>query len=88
MPLTFKPSPYNIPNPFKNKKEMGSFCSLNYFTLWHSSDPGNERKIFLGYGIRQGHQWQLLPIKNTSNENKRALMFGTWKIFLEIGVSF
>jgi len=64
-------------------KGMG-YRARKHYTFWKSKKCSWCR-IFCEYGIRWSDKWQLFPIWNVSHNSQRALSFGFWKLYFEIG---
>lgn len=84
-----KASISNELNPWKNKAKTGDFWCHNYYTIWQTSNKEQSwRHVFISFGIRRSDKLQFWPIWNTSHNRQRALLFGLWKFYFEIGYSF
>lgn len=89
MPFTLTAAPTNEINPFKNKARLGDFWCNNYYVIWKTANKENSwRHWFVSFGIRRSDMWQLLPIWLTGNNCQKSLMFGMWKLYLEIGYRY
>lgn len=87
--FTLKASPSNEINPWKNKARLGDFWCHNYFTIWQTNDKKERwRHVFISFGIRRSYKWQIFPIWNTSHNCQKALLFGFWKLYFEIGYCY
>ena len=51
--------------------------------VWQSKNCSWQH-LMLDWGIRWSDQWQILPIRNLSDNYHRAIMFGFWKLHLTI----
>ena len=51
--------------------------------LWQSKKCSWQH-LMIEWGIRWSDQWQLLPIRNASDNCHRAIMFGFWKLHLTV----
>jgi len=67
-----------------NKAKGMGYRAYNQHTLWQSKKCSWNR-IFIIYGIRWSDIYQVLPVWNTSNNCQRSLLFGFWKLYLELG---
>lgn len=89
MPITLKASPTNNWNPWQNKFKLGDFFCHNYFTIWETSSKEKPwRHVFISIGIRRSDKLQFFPIWNTSDNCQKSLLFGCWKLYLEIGYRY
>lgn len=89
MGLTFKASPSNEINAWKNKAKLGDFFCHNYYVIWQTSNKEESwRHIFIDFGIRRSDMWQLFPIRLYKNNTEKSVTFGFWKLYFEIGYRF
>jgi hypothetical protein len=89
MGFTFKASPSNEINPWKNKAKLGDFFCHNYYLIWQTSNKEKSwRHIYIDFGIRRSDMWQIFPIWLNNNNCQRAIIFGFWKLKFEIGYRY
>ena len=51
--------------------------------LWQSKKCSWQH-LMIYWGIRWSDQWQILPIRNVSDNCNRAIMFGFWKLYFTL----
>ncbi len=51
--------------------------------VWESKNISWQH-LMIDWGIRWSDKWQILPIRNVSDNCHRAIMFGFWKLHLTI----
>lgn len=59
------------------------YRSRRFFQLWKNKNV-NWNWLAVEYGIRWSDKWQIFPVWNVSNNTRRALLFGFWKLYIEI----
>ena len=62
------------------------YHSTRFKTIWKSKNC-DWNHLTATWGIRYSDQWQLFPIWNVSDNCKRAVMFGLWKLHITISYS-
>jgi len=55
-------------------------------TLWKSRKVAWQH-LSIRFGVRDSHIWQIIPIKNESDNSNRAIMIGFWKAHITISYS-
>ena len=74
----------NIFKEAKEKKLDGfGYYSRRTKTIWENK-TAKWNWLDVEYGIRRSYKWQLFPIWNLSNNRKRIIMFGFWKLYIKI----
>ena len=74
----------NIFQEAKQRKIDGmGYRSRRFKTIWQSKEK-SWNSLIVSWGIRWSNKWQLLPVKNVSDNSHRALSFGLWKLYFEI----
>ena len=72
---------------FKEAKENKE-CGRGYHAMRTKMLGGSKEwcgaYLSLRYGIRWSDKWQIFPIWNMSNNCNRSLLFGIWKLYVEI----
>ena len=62
---------------------MNELCFRRFKILWRNKNI-SWNWLAIEWGIRRSNKWQLLPVRNTSNNVQKSLMFGLWKLYFEI----
>jgi hypothetical protein len=89
MGLIFQITPNDSRNPWRSKEITGDFFSHNHFIIWQTSSRERSwRHVYLGFGIRRSNKLQWFPIWIIRNNCMKSVMFGFWKLYIEIGYSF
>lgn len=70
-------------NPYERKRITGDFFSHNMVVLWRSK-KNSYTWFAIGYGIRRSDRIQLFPVWNMSNNSQKSLLFGFWKLYVQI----
>ena len=68
----------------KQRKIDGMGYRASRLKIVWQSHKCSWQHLMLDWGIRWSDQWQILPIKNVSDNCRRAIMFGFWKLHLTI----
>lgn len=74
----------NILKEAKESELKGMGYRARRFKLLWQSKKCSWQHIYVQYGIRWSDHWQIFPIWNTSDNCKRVLLFGFWKLYFEI----
>lgn len=74
----------NIFKEAKKKESEGmGYCARRFKIIWKNKEVSWNWLAFQ-YGIRCSDKWQIFPIWNISDNCKRSLMFGFWKLYFQI----
>ena len=68
----------------KERKKDGMGYRAERFKIIWQSKKVSWQHIAICWGIRWSDRWQLFPIWNVSNNSKRALLFGLWKLHFTV----
>ena len=68
----------------KQREIDGMGYRARRFKIVWQSQKCSWQHLMLDWGIRWSDQWQILPIRNVSDNCHRAVMFGFWKLHLTI----
>ena len=72
----------NIFKEAAERKATGYGYRTRRFKIVWQSKTCSWQHLMIEWGIRWSDQWQLLPIRNVSDNSHRAIMFGFWKLHL------
>lgn len=67
----------------KNEKAGNGYKAGRFKIIWQDKKVGHNY-IGIEWGIRWSDFNQILPIWNTSHNNRRSLTFGIWKLYFQI----
>lgn len=68
----------------KQRKIDGMGYRARRFKLIWKSKKCDWQYFMFEWGIRWSEQWQLFPIRNISDNNHSAIMFGFWKLYFTL----
>lgn len=74
----------NIFKEAKQRKLMQMGYRARRFKILWKSKTVSWNYISIEWGIRWSDLWQLFPVWNMSDNCKKSLMFGIWKLYFEI----
>lgn len=66
-----------------NKAKGIGYMARRFKAIWQSKKCSWQH-IRFERGIRWSDQWQIFPIRNTSHNCQRSIMFGIWKLYFEV----
>ena len=68
----------------RQRKIDGMGYRARRFKIIWQSKKVQWRWVAIEWGIRWSDKWQLFPIWITSNNTQKSVLFGIWKLYIEI----